>query len=143
MKPMNAESILFVDGDPRSLRLIESVLEQSRATAHYAENGVGALQLLRHHRCGTMVTSLIMDGMNGYELSLLALKRFPDLKIFLASEVISPEVCHLAADVGIARVFSKPWTTERIRRVVATANWDGHHLPALAPQMLRQRNALW
>lgn len=139
---MNAESILFVDNDPRALRLVESLAGRTRITVHCAENGASALQLLRFHRCSTMITSLIMPGMNGYELSLLALKRFPDLQIFLASEVISPEVCHLAADVGIARVFSKPWSDERLRKVLEATIRRSGRVPTLAPQMLRQRNAL-
>ncbi|HJV65681.1 MAG TPA: response regulator [Geomonas sp.] len=140
---MNAQSILFVDQDPNALRLIESVVGPTNIGAFYAENAVAALQLLRFRNCSTLVTSLIMPGMNGYELSLLARQRFPELEVFLAAEVISPEVCHLAADVGISRVFSKPWTTERIGKVVEAATWEKQETRSRVPRMLRQPNALW
>ena len=115
---MEEKSIIFVDDDLLYLELLRSCLRGQNISAHFADCGGGALEILRVNRCEIMFTDLNMPGMNGYVLSRLAKILLPDLDITLVTGEISPDVSRLAAKAGISRVIEKQWQPEQMRGII-------------------------
>jgi CheY-like chemotaxis protein len=106
-----------MDDDASYLQLIKRIVDESGVTAYYATCGEDALEILRVNRCELMVTDLNMPDMDGYSLSRLARKQFPNLRIILFTGDASKDAGNLAAKAGISRVIGKSYTAQEIREI--------------------------
>lgn len=64
---MTKRSLLLVDGDAKSLRVLEVSLRKAGFTVSTAESGKSALQLLGSMRPDLVISDTDMPGMDGYE----------------------------------------------------------------------------
>ncbi len=64
---MTKRSLLLVDGDAKSLRVLEVSLRKAGFTVSTAETGEDAIQLLRSMRPDLVISDTDMPGMDGYE----------------------------------------------------------------------------
>ena len=61
-------SILYIDDDPLSRKLIGASLEEEGYSVHLAANGQEGLETFRHVRPGLVLLDLRMPGMGGFEV---------------------------------------------------------------------------
>lgn len=105
---MKDSGILFVDDDILFLALLRECFMQRGIVIQCAENGEDALQMIQQRPFAVLLTDLQMPGMDGLELAGKARKLMPDLPIVLCTGAVTPEVCALAEETGIAQVVRKP-----------------------------------
>jgi len=79
------DSILIVDDEAALRELTGVVLEQHGYKIFYAENAKAALKILAEENINLMLTDVIMPGMNGYQLASEVNKKYPQIKIIIAS----------------------------------------------------------
>lgn len=121
---MKKDPILFVDDDALYLRLVESIVEQYGIKAHYATSGAQALEVIRAHRCDTMITDLHMPVMDGFRLSKLARELLPDLQIVMVTADTTSGVSRKASKIGISLVVEKPNTLKKVQEILNVALAD-------------------
>lgn len=61
-------SVLAVDDEPESLKLISKILRSKKATVITAQNGIEALRKIKTERPDIMISDIAMPEMDGYEL---------------------------------------------------------------------------
>lgn len=105
---MEDSGILLVDDDPLFLTLLGKCFLQWGINAHCAEKGEDALQMMQERHYALLLTDLQMPGMDGLELARKARELIPDLPIVMCTGAVTPEVCALAEETGIAQVVRKP-----------------------------------
>ena|SRR6266545_1983671 len=115
---MKVQSVLIVDDDRATLKLLMWIIERENVHVECAASGEEAVEILKKAPFAIMITDLNMAAMNGYELAVIAKELSPGMDIIMMTADISPEVDELAAEAGIASVLPKPCGAENIRRVV-------------------------
>ncbi|MEZ4660949.1 MAG: response regulator transcription factor [Caldilineaceae bacterium] len=71
MDSLTQQTILVVDDDPRLVRLVRSYLEQAGFGVITAEDGNGALHLIRSRRPDLVVLDLMLPGRDGLSITQL------------------------------------------------------------------------
>jgi DNA-binding NtrC family response regulator len=97
------------------------ILIEAGYTVVATDSAAGALQALDEMTFSIMLTDVVMPAMNGFELSRIVNKRYPDLAIVMCSG-------HLAEDLDsegleprlIENRLKKPYTRDEILKVVRT-----------------------
>ncbi len=79
------ESILVVDDEPAMLDLICDILIPQGYKIICAENANRALELLKTETIDLMLSDIIMPETDGYQLASIVQKKYPQMKIQLAS----------------------------------------------------------
>ncbi len=79
------ETILIVDDEPALRELTGEVLEQCGYHILHAKDANAALKILTEQAVDLMLTDVIMPGMNGYQLAKQVSKKYPEIKIIIAS----------------------------------------------------------
>lgn len=79
------ETVLVVDDEPSLLDLTCQILSSYGYKTLQADSAKKALHILKNKQVDLLITDIIMPEMDGYELSILALEKYPDLKIQLTS----------------------------------------------------------
>jgi len=79
------ETILIVDDESALLNLCETILKQHGYSTFCAESAKQALEILETESIDLLLSDIIMPEMDGYELASVVQKKYPDIKIQLAS----------------------------------------------------------
>jgi len=79
------ETILLVDDEPALLELTNEILSQHNYQIYCAGRTKQALEILETEHIDLLVSDVIMPEMDGYELASIVQKKYPDIKILLAS----------------------------------------------------------
>lgn len=79
------ESILLVDDEPSLLALSKEILSSHGYHVFTADNGINALGILATEKIDLLLSDVIMPEMDGYELAAETQKKYPSVKILLAS----------------------------------------------------------
>jgi len=103
------EDILVVDDDRIILEVVKLILEREGIAAFCVESGEEALEKLNERTFSLMITDLNMPGLDGLELSRIGLEIAPQMPIIMDTGSISPRITHLAKEIGISKVLSKPF----------------------------------
>lgn len=119
---------LVVEDEPEVASLIQHNLERDGWEVTVAGNGLEALDRIRERRPDLLVTDIIMDPMNGFEL-LASLQRDPDLatlpSIVLTSKTRDADVA-MAYELGTSLYLTKPFRPEELvtlaRRIAGPAS---------------------
>jgi DNA-binding response OmpR family regulator len=104
------DTVLIVDDECDSLRLMSNALEQAGITVLIATSGAAALKLLAHIRPDLILMDAVMPGMDGFETTV-SIKKNPDLAhipiIFMTGLTESEHVVE-AFEVGGVDYVRKP-----------------------------------
>lgn len=106
---MENSGVLLVDDDQLLLDLASSFFKSEGIEVYCASTGEDALRKIRERPFSLMVTDFNMPGMDGLELAGKVREVAPRMPIFMSTGYPSPEICRLAREAGIARVFAKPF----------------------------------
>ncbi len=80
-----SESILVVDDEAALRNLIYEVLDEKGYRVLCVESAEKALEVLTTEQIDLILSDVIMPGMNGYELALIVMKKYPHVKIQIMS----------------------------------------------------------
>jgi len=116
------ELILVVD-DEQSLREMTSeILRRQGYRVLCADEGEAALKLLETEQVDLMLTDVVMQGMDGYQLAAAVQKKYPEIKIQLASGFNENFHKDLVDDELHHQVLQKPYGShvllKRIRELL-------------------------
>lgn len=79
------ETILIVDDEPSLTKLVSEILTNQGYSTLVAENGQHALDILDTEAVDLLLSDVIMPEMDGYQLATVVQKKYPSIKIQLAS----------------------------------------------------------
>jgi PAS domain S-box-containing protein len=126
-------TLLIVDDDPPSLKLLRAQLEAEGHIVFEAHDGVDALALLERQRVDAVISDILMPRMDGYRLchEIRQHARLHDLPIILnTATYTSPDDEKLALDVGADKYLKKPVSLETL----VAALHEVSAMPHAAPQ---------
>ena len=118
---MIVHSILVVDDDAGTLKVMRQVLEPLGYVVTVAGSGRQALRLLRQERVDLVVTDLLMPDGDGFELIASLSKDFADLHILAISgggQVGADTYLTIARGLGVDVVLQKPIVREDLMMAI-------------------------
>jgi len=113
-KKSDGERILVVDDESALLKLSCEILNQHGYVTFKAESAMSALELLSKEKIDLVFSDIIMPEMNGYQLSTEIAKRYPHIKIQLASGYSDSTYMDLAAESLQQNVLHKPYKAHEL-----------------------------
>ena len=119
----STSAILVAEDEPLLRALAVETLRDAGFDVIEAADGAEALELLkRHERVAALISDIKMPRLDGYQLSIAALKLRPDLKIMLMTGFARDPVPHELRKLLVA-VIHKPFDfdelVESARRMIA------------------------
>ena len=114
------ESILIVEDSEQVLNLVKTTLLHHGYKVLTAINGQDALDILEHltGKVDLLLTDIVMPGINGKELYILAREKDPALKVLFMSGYNDNIISHTKGDYSDAPFIQKPFSlTELVKRV--------------------------
>lgn len=104
------ETVLVIDDQPESLRMLTAMLETADLTVLIATSGLGALDVLQHVRPDLILMDAVMPGIDGFETTA-RIKRDPALApipVIFMTGLTEPEHVIEAFEVGGIDYVRKP-----------------------------------
>jgi len=116
----HAELVLLVDDEPLIRRIAERTLVAAGHRVTLAEDAEAALDLLPEGAAppDLLLTDISMPGMDGVELAQRLQRRYPDLRVLLASGY-SERLLGLDLDAARLRLLAKPYRAAELVDAVA------------------------
>ena len=113
---MNNASILLVDSDPQSIESVSKRLQNANYEVLSASSGLDALSLLERYRdVKVMITNQYISSLDSSSLIREALKKSPDLYIFMTTtDDPSEKTEQQAFAQGAEAVFYKPFSSKQL-----------------------------
>ncbi len=108
------ESILVVDDEPALVELSCEILQQQGYHVHRAENARQALRILTSESIDLLLSDVILPEINGYELATMVQKKYPHIKIQLASGFSDDRDTHLVDDAIHRQMLHKPYRSQEL-----------------------------
>lgn len=119
--------VLVVDDDVNFLNMVELVARTSGLNIDSATTGEAALIMLKSGKYRKLVTDLMMPGMDGFRLAIVAKRRLPDLEVVLMTGSIMSDLHKQAADAGISKVVAKPFGIDLLIELLTSDNRGVKH----------------
>ena len=110
-----AKTILAVDDDRLTLKVVERALEGPERKILTASNGLEAVEMLRDQPVDLLVTDLEMPLMGGFQLLAHAATYYPAVPVLVLSGVLDEEKRGKVRELGAMRVLSKPPEMDSLR----------------------------
>ncbi len=108
------ETILIVDDEPALLKSTHLMLSSNGYSVTSAKSGQQALDLLAQMPIDLMITDVLMPEMSGFELADEVTKRYPKVKIQLASGFTDQSNTDDTTDEFDAPLLTKPFTSHTL-----------------------------
>ncbi len=115
-------TLLVVDDEPLILWSLKSGLSEAYAVTASSSPGE-ALALLRKRPFDALLTDLMMDDQDGFDLAAAARKIRPGIRLFLMTGYGSREALRNATGFGFQECIEKPFPVHQVREMLA------RHLP--------------
>ncbi|MCE5282559.1 MAG: response regulator [Deltaproteobacteria bacterium] len=117
-----SQNLLIVDDEPRILHSIRRELGCERYHILSAHDGPSALQQIRDHDVGVILSDISMPGMDGISLLDTVRQEKPDVARLVLTGYGTFE--HAERAINQAQVMgflTKPWSAERLRETIRNA----------------------
>lgn len=113
-----SETILVVDDESGLRNLTSKILMQQGYKVLCAESGKQALEVLEKEKVDLLFSDVIMPEMDGYQLAEIVQKKYPAIKIQLASGFSDGR--HEAVKDGTLHknLLNKPYHSERLLKII-------------------------
>lgn len=113
-----SETILVVD-DEAGLKIMTSeILRNAGYNVFNAENGQAALDLIEKEKIDLLFSDVIMPEMDGFELAAIVQKKYPQIKIQLASGFDDERNSIMDDDTLHDNLLPKPYNSENLLRTI-------------------------
>lgn len=116
------ETILVVDDETQLLNLTSEILGQQGYQVLCAENGKQALDILENESIDLLLSDIIMPEMDGNELAAIVQKKYPSIKIQLASGFSDNHHTNMMDENLQKNILPKPYHSQallkRIRQLL-------------------------
>ena len=113
-------TILVVDDERGPRESLKMILSPGH-TVLLAEDGMGALELLRNHTVDLATVDLNMPGMKGDELMRTIREEFPDVSVIVITGCGSVETAVEGIRYGVSDYLSKPFDVVQVTAAVSRA----------------------
>lgn len=100
-------NVLIVDDHKNFLSMIKAVLEFSDFKVRAVESAEKALDIIRNEPPDIILTDLMMPGMDGIELALMAKDVAPGVPVVMITAAATSAIEPLATSIGIVKVLDK------------------------------------
>ncbi len=124
-------TILVVEDDKNTRRLMQAILTANGYHIHLASNGIEALSLMDSHHIDLMILDIMMPEMDGYELTKVLRDSNYNLPILMISAKVMPEDKRKGFIVGTDDYMTKPVDEEemllRIQALLRRAKIASEH----------------
>lgn len=124
-------TILVVEDDKNTRRLMQAILTANGYHIHLASNGIKALEIMDSHHIDLMILDIMMPEMDGYELTKVLRSSNYNLPILMVSAKILPEDKRKGFIVGTDDYMTKPVDEEemllRIQALLRRAKIASEH----------------
>ena len=111
-------SILIVEDDHTSMRMVAEFIQRSFDHVYIARNGLEAWEVYLSHQPDIVLTDLNMPVMNGLELSKKIKLHNHDVPILLITSQFEKEITEAAVDIGIDGYLFKPISLVRLEIIL-------------------------
>jgi len=117
-----APTVLVIEDDPRSIRLMELILRSQGYEAVMARNGREGLDAVRRRPFDVILLDLMLPEVDGFEV-LRQLRNDPDLAdvpVIITSARARPTTKEEAAELGANYYLTKPYRKAELLDVIAS-----------------------
>jgi len=114
------ENILIVDDEFSLLSLTSELLQNQGYHVLCAESASQALDILKKESIDLLFSDIIMPEMDGYQLASIVRKKYPDIKIQLASGYADNSNAYLIEAKIQQNILSKPYNSESLLNRIRT-----------------------
>lgn len=114
------ESILIIDDDPATTRLLEVLLEREGYKIHTENLSVNAVQTTKEFSPHLIILDLMMPGTDGLEICQ-RMKADPDISetpVLMFSAADQPELRQQAAKAGVNQYITKPIHPNELKQII-------------------------
>lgn len=111
-------TILYVEDDPTTYKLLCPMLEGQGYQVLLAKNGLEGLELFRRHLPDIILTDLKMPGMNGLEMAGIIRREAPAVQIIILTAFSDTDYLLNAIDIGINQFIRKPVEFTKLQAVI-------------------------
>jgi len=136
-------SILAVDDNPTSLRLLEAMLKRNNFSVCTAVNGREAMDILQndHEKLDIILLDRMMPEMDGIEVcnAMKADKNFRNIPIIMQTAASRPEEISEGIAAGVFYYLTKPLIQETLLSVVSAAGKQVRQHRQLRNEMRRHK----
>ena len=115
------KQVLVVDDEPNLRRVLSAQLERDGYEVHTAEDGEGALGVLKDHHIDLVITDLRMPKMDGMELLRRALELDESLPVVMITAHGTVDNAVEALKTGAFDYITKPFDQAEVRGIVRKA----------------------
>lgn len=124
-------TILIVDDEPVSRRLVARMLQSFGYTVLEAENGEQAVDMFERHagQITVVLCDVIMPRMNGWETLAALRRRSPELPVILASGYSESQVMEGDHDDMPQAFLEKPYRFAKLKETLARVMLNGEKQP--------------
>lgn len=114
--PLSDKTVLIVDDDEKTVKMLRFLLKSSGCKVDSAINGMEALNMLEKTRPDVIILDLIMPKMDGLEFceKLKKNDKYADIPIIIQSTLSEKKEKDRLKALGIDCFLEKPVTTETI-----------------------------
>jgi len=112
------ETILIVDDEPALLKLSSAILSSQGYEVCCADGASRALEVLESKKVDLLFSDVIMPEMDGYQLAAVVSKKYPAVKIQLASGFTDNRQSHLENDTLSQNILHKPYASQTLLKRV-------------------------
>lgn len=115
------QRILIVDDEPQVRRVIAAIVELEGYEFRLAEDAETALEMLASEHIDLMISDINMNVMSGVELLGIAVQRYPDLAVIMATGVDDRETAIETLHMGAFGYVTKPFQANELVINIANA----------------------
>ena len=111
-------TILYVEDDPTTHKLLRPMLEGQGYRVFLAENGLEGLKLYREHSPDIILTDLKMPYMDGLEMARTIREEAPAAQIIMLTAYSDTDYLLSAIDIGLNQFIRKPVEFSKLQAVI-------------------------
>ncbi len=113
-------TILLIEDDPLSARLVDLILKSEGHRVIMAQDGLQGLEIAQRVRLDLVLLDLMLPGIDGFEVlrRLRADPKTADVKVVVVSAKSQPADKERAAELGIDYYLTKPYRKVELLEVV-------------------------
>jgi len=112
---MASKRILIVDDEQNISFLLQNILEDAGYDIATADNGIAALEVIKHQKPDMIITDIDMPYMDGLELVGIVRNMHPEIKNIVMTGSPNQRYYQRAKEYGVIHYLTKPLDFENLK----------------------------